>query len=114
MPPTGEAAVHPSPDDAGNMLSQLIGRTRWRESDVAHVVVEIEGCVLDPVRPVQFESPGVLGGFQRSSAINPTLPEKRGCLTRDFPAGPLACESLRGHGDHLVGPNHNDPCSGVN
>ena len=60
------------------MLSQLIGRTRWRESDVAHVVVEIEGCVLDPVRPVQFESPGVLGGFQRSSAINPTLFRKNG------------------------------------
>ena len=53
--PQRPAAVHPSPDDARNLLRQLISRTRRRESDVAHVVVKIEMCVLDPVRPIQFE-----------------------------------------------------------
>ena len=51
--PERAAAVHLPADDARHLLGELVGATRRCEADVAHVVVQVELGVVDPVRVVQ-------------------------------------------------------------
>ena len=53
--PQRSAAIHPATDDTCHLVGQLVGTARRGEADVAHVVVEVEVGVVDPVRVVEFE-----------------------------------------------------------
>jgi hypothetical protein len=51
--PQRTGAVHGPPDDAGDLVGQLIGSTRRGQAHVADVEVEVEVGVVDPVRMVE-------------------------------------------------------------
>ena len=53
---SGRGPVHPSTDDARDLLGQArSSRPRRSQPDVTHVVVEIEVRVLDPVGAIQTQ-----------------------------------------------------------
>ena len=53
--PKRPGPVHLAADDAGNLLGQLIGGAWWCDSHVAHVEVEVEIGIVDPVGVVEAE-----------------------------------------------------------
>ncbi len=53
--PEGVAAIHVAPDDARDLLGQLVGGAGRGEADLADVVIEVEVGVVHPVRVIEPE-----------------------------------------------------------
>ena len=53
--PQRAGAIHRAPDDAGDLIGELVGPTGRRQAHVADVEVEVEGRVVDPVRVVEVQ-----------------------------------------------------------